>query len=224
MSEITILHRLADLLIRQSMTILPRAAPLLDVPYRAEIHHQPDGQKVHISLPCGRYNWLWLPYAYIVFVAVPVVIAAIYWGIGIELNRYRAPTGNLIWSPLPLITVLVLLVCVFVAIMKWCWPRISIIATTERVTIGSFAFKWDELEGLRLGYSSGGKPRERSQWGFTGLRMQYGAWGYDLPYMVNSYYSAAYVVWGNLMLQTIEHVPFEGRVNSIEEGFQKDLF
>lgn len=223
MSEITFLHRLIDLVVKETTPTVRRDAPLLDQPYRVKIHHEPDGQKIHISLPCGRYNWVWLPYAFTLFAAVPFLIAAWSYGWGITTDRYGFPNGTY-WSPIPLVLAIVLLVAAYIVVMRWCCPRVSIIATRERVTVGRYDFQWQELEGLRLGYSSGGKPRERTQFGWVGMRMQYGAWGYDLPYMLDGYNSAAYVIWANMMLQTIDHVPFAGRVNSIEEGFQKDLF
>ena len=86
-----------------------------------------------------------------------------------------------------------------------------------------YKFDWDNLGGLRLGYSAGGKEMAREQWGHTGLRMTYGAWGFDLPYMTPSYYAAAYVVWVNMLFDTIGKNP-DTMDNSPEEGFKKALF
>ena len=114
-------------------------------------------------------------------------------------------------------------IVVFMVLHHFLLPRIKVTADREGITVGRYKFDWEHSEGLRLGYSAGGKERENKQLGYVGLRMSYGAWGFDLPYMVNGYYSAAYVVWVNMMLETIGKHPDE-MTNDPQAGFMKDLF
>ena len=223
MSELTIFHRIFDMVVRPAKFPTKKDAPILERPYRAQIHHAPDGKKVHISLPCARYGWWFIPLLFAIFGAIPTLILAWALGWGTTLDRYGMPSG-MYWTATPMIIASVILVILIFILLRTAYPRISIIATADEVTIGKLKFNWEHLHGLRLGYMAGGKERELRQGPFHGLRMSYGPWGYDLPYMAREYYAAAYVVWVNMMLQTIDHVPFEGRVNSLEEGFKKDLF
>lgn len=88
-------------------------------------------------------------------------------------------------------------------VLREAYPRILIVAEKKGVIVGQYAYSWKHAEGLRAGYSVGGVERSKKQWRYVGLRMAYGQWGHDLPYMVNADYSAAYVVWLNNLLETV---------------------
>ncbi|WP_037952998.1 hypothetical protein, partial [Sulfitobacter donghicola] len=57
---------------------------------------------------------------------------------------------------------------------------------------------------------------------YKGLRMAYGQWSHDLPYMVSDYYSAAYVVWVNQLLETIQTNP--ETVNDTAAGIKQQMY
>lgn len=188
-------------------------APILDKPFGARVLHEPDGEMVKVSLPSTkRHIWI-IPSLYLIIVCPTALVLSVIYGFS-----YRG------WSAWPLFITFGVLALVLWGIWVLCFPRLVIEASREGVEVGEYKFKWEHLSGLRLGYSAGGKEMENRQGPYSGFRMSYGPWGYDLPYMVRGYYSAAYVVWVNMMLQTVDHVPFEGKVNSPEEGFKKDLF
>lgn len=52
--------------------------------------------------------------------------------------------------------------------------------------------------------------------------MAYGQWSHDLPYMVSDYYSAAYVVWVNQLLETIQTNP--ETVNDTAAGIKQQMY
>jgi|TARA_B100000519_G_C14258826_1_gene446488 hypothetical protein len=217
MADLTFFHRIMDRINRPAVFLKKTDAPIWDKPYRAQIHHAPDGEKVKVSLPCARYYWVFLPYAF-VLIGSPVILGAGF-SMGFGFTRNYTPY----WQPIPLLIALGIWAALFVLTLRIGYPRIVFEATRDGVTIGKYKFDWDNLGGLRLGYSAGGKEMAREQWGHTGLRMTYGAWGFDLPYMTPSYYAAAYVVWVNMLFDTIGKNP-ETMDNSPEEGFKKALF
>jgi len=218
--DLTLWHAIIDTIKPERNYLAKSNAPIWDKPYRAKILHAPDGEKISVSLPCALYGWFALPYLYLIVTLPPVAYfswMAGYWG---RVSRGQWESG---WNPTAFLLSVGAVIFVFIVLHYFLLPRIKVTADREGITVGRYKFDWEHSEGLRLGYSAGGKERENKQLGYVGLRMSYGAWGFDLPYMVNGYYSAAYVVWVNMMLETIGKHPDE-MTNDPQAGFMKDLF
>lgn len=218
MSELTFRHEIMDKLLKPAKFPMKIKAPVLVKPYRAHVHHEPDGEKVRVSLPCARYNWTWAPFVYLILVCPWGLWFS--WSMGFAVHQRRF--GG--WDMWPMLVGIAVLAGGFYLLVCYTYPRIAFEATKEGVIVGQFKFEWENLHGVRLGYDAGGKERQMKQGPYHGLRMKYGPWGFDLPYMVNGYYAAAYVVWLNMMLQTVHLTDPEERINSPEDGFKKDLF
>lgn len=124
-----------------------------------------------------------------------------------------------------LLGVAVLLAATY-AILRAIFPRITITATRDGISVGKYRYSWDNAEGLRAGYSVGGVEKSDEQgffwFKYKGLRMAYGQWSHDLPYMVSDYYSAAYVVWVNQLLETIQTNP--ETVNDTAAGIKQQMY
>ena len=90
------------------------------------------------------------------------------------------------------------------AVWWWAFPRIRITADQKEIRVHGRRYAWDKATGFRLGYSLGGVERKDSQGFYAGLRMAYGPWGDDLPFMVRDYYAPAYIMFLNQALQAVE--------------------
>ena len=84
------------------------------------------------------------------------------------------------------------------------FPRIRITADQKEIRVHGRQYGWDTAKGFRLGYSLGGVERTDSQGFYAGLRMAYGPWGDDLPFMVRDYYAPAYIMFLNQALQSVQ--------------------
>ena len=146
-------------------------------------------------------------------------------GIGFSIV---APTWerNGYFNPLPIIIMIGVLIVATYAILRAIFPRIAITATRDGISVGKYRYSWDNAEGLRAGYSVGGVEKSDEQgffwFKYKGLRMAYGQWSHDLPYMVSDYYSAAYVVWVNQLLETIQTNP--ETVNDAAAGIKQQMY
>ena len=107
-------------------------------------------------------------------------------------------------------------------ILRAVYPRIRIRADEKGITVHDRVYSWDKAQGFRLGYSLGGVEREDTQWRYSGLRMAYGNWGDDLPYMVRHYYAPAYIVFLNGLLENI--APRGPADDAAETGIKPVLF
>lgn len=196
-----------------------KEAPVYNIPYRAKVLEIPDGEKVKVSIPCARRNW-WIIFPLFLFLVCPPILAHGF--VSSFFINYR--TGAVNFVPIQLGIYAVVLAVLIYVLHIFCFPRVTIEGTRAGITIGGYRFDWQKTKGLRLGYSAGGKPVEEVQFRWHGLRMSYGAWGFDLPYMPPSYQAASYVVWINMMLETVGQEDPETAINNPEEGFLKELY
>jgi hypothetical protein len=164
-----------------------------------------EGQSVSIIIPTARRTW-WI-------VAVLGLLA--FWAIALPLlvpfsmaggfydrgsNAYVDPYFN------PLLFAFYLLPLLGVTWLVWwaAFPRIRITADQKEIRVHGRRYGWDRAKGFRLGYSLGGVERKDSQGFYAGLRMAYGPWGDDLPFMVRDYYAPAYIMFLNQALQSVQ--------------------
>ena len=183
----------------------------------------PDGDHFKVSIPTALQTWWVLPF----FVVPLLTIVAIIIGgvLGVNPGGY-SNTGRFIaphFSVVPLFISLIIAVVGSWIVWMQCFPRVTIEADRDGVTVGKYNFDWRAIQGFRIGYSAGGVERENTQLGFQGLVLGYGPYGFDLPYMVRKYYAAYYVVWLNDMLDTIGKDDNAG-AHDPKSGFKKAMF
>ncbi|WP_114964084.1 hypothetical protein [Tritonibacter mobilis] len=181
-----------------------------------------DGERFRVSIPTALRTWWIVP-----FLAIPAfVLIAISIGL---LMSFVAPGYTSrgytdgYFTPVPLLIGIVVALAGSWFIWMQCFPRVTIEATPEGVTVGKYCFDWRAIEGFRIGYTAGGIERENTQLGFQGLVLGYGPYGFDLPYMVRKYYAAYYVIWLNDMLDTIGKDANAG-AHDPKSGFKKAMF
>lgn len=111
-----------------------------------------------------------------------------------------------------------LLIGVSWSVWRWAFPRICITADHEAIRVHGRKYDWSSAKGFRLGYSLGGVEREDKQGPYAGLRMAYGPWGDDLPFMIRHYYAPAYIVFLNDALRVVEPratAAAESKINTV---------
>ena len=156
-------------------------------------------------------------------VAVPTLIvwSAIGWYTDSRGNFYEAS-----FSYTTFLFGIAILLGLSYVILRAIFPRIIITASRDGISVGKYRYSWDRAEGLRAGYSVGGAEKSHEEgflwFKYVGIRMAYGQWSHDLPYMVGDYYSAAYVVWVNQLLETIQTNP--ETVNDAAAGIKQQMY
>lgn len=161
------------------------------------------GDSFTIIMPTARRSWWFLAilglfalWAIALPLLVPLSISGGSWNGRNFVEPYFNPLLFVMW--------LALLLGATWAVWWWAFPRIRITADHEAIRIHGRRYDWDKAKGFRLGYSIGGVEREEKQGPYSGLRMAYGPWGDDLPFMVRNYYAPAYIIFMNQALQSVE--------------------
>lgn len=175
---------------------------LRNVPRFLNVSEFEEGQRFTITVPTARRTWWVVALVAVIglWVALtPVIFFASFSG-GYINRSYVEPYFN------PLLFGLYLLPLLAATWAAWWWafPRIRISADHEFIRIRGRQYDWDRARGFRLGYSLGGVERQDKQGPYSGLRMAYGPWGDDLPFLVRNYYAPAYVLFLNDALKAIE--------------------
>ena len=109
----------------------------------------------------------------------------------------------------------------------WGFPWVEVIATREYVRVGPYYFDRARYGGITIGYQitygstthSGGDSGFPMIW--KGLRLNYGPWGKDLPYLVNDFHSVEVALWLSAMIASVKKPP-EG--SSTEHGTRTQKF
>lgn len=211
-------NRLMKAIDRERSYALKKEAAVFAHPRGVRILTPPDGNQFKVSIPTAIINWWVLPIFLIpalFFIIIPI-------GFGMS---FVAPTFNRggYFNPVPLVVAVGVLILLSWISWRLCFPRIVIEANREGVTVGKYKFDWQAIGGFRIGYTAGGVERENTQGLFQGLVLQYGPYGFDLPYMVRKYYAAYYVLWLNDLLATVGANDRTG-ANDPQSGFKKSMF
>jgi hypothetical protein len=191
---------------------------LLDV-YEFVVEHWPFGQKVRVprETPKGTRivlqgkDWCYLD----------IKITVQYWGIILP----ALAVGILFYVPAPLTAYIafrygiwdfesvtkiswgIIIACLVVVYYCYTgtryWIRVEV--TPDRIKFGRRIYDRAFFNGMRIGYEDQNMLQMKNNFldfsmGVRALRLGYGRWGDDLPYLVNNYHSAEIVVWMNEMI------------------------
>lgn len=164
-----------------------------------------DEQSFSVTIPTARRTW-W---------AVCLVLIVGVWFFFTPMLFYMSWEGesytNTGYDPgglnAPLFFFL-LMVLVGISYILWriAFPRIRIAAKDGKMTVYNRQYDLAIAQGFRDGYSLGGVERSAKQGLYSGLRVHYGRWGDDLPFLVRSYYAPAYIVFLNRALTDVRPV------------------
>ena len=101
-------------------------------------------------------------------------------------------------------------------------PWVTIVITPDTITYGSTKYAREHHNGMRIGYTIEGVDELKNDFfdisfGLQAIRLTYGRWGEDLPYLVNKYHAAEIVIWMNELIAEVgapepkENDPAKGR-------------
>lgn len=208
-------------------TITPR-----EYPKGARVHQLPSQQSdtAVLSLPTHYRSWWIVP----AFLAIPLIMAAITWGgsagfvpdewVTDTWGRQQYRAGYFTYAPMIMAITITVGALIFVHFRFNRHTTITI--TPDMITIGRFHFDRKYAGSLRLGYEIDYQGDQssfiRGQFLFSGLRLSYGPWGEDLPYMVDRYHAAEYVNWVNLFVEQVGSPP--AAENNASEGRREQIF
>jgi hypothetical protein len=104
---------------------------------------------------------------------------------------------------------LILGIISYICIRK-AFPWITLIATPQYIKVGKLYFDRGHYGGMRIGYEiDTGMALLKNDFhdlgvGLQALRLSYGLWGEDLPFLVNRYHAAEIVIWMSYMISLTE--------------------
>lgn len=194
-------------------------------PYYVEVRSTPKGTVIKrnskdefiAEIKCALEFWFWV---------APVTIFIIF----ILLTPF---TISMIFSWNPTIKILGVILLlgsigalVFSIVRTRFW--VKVIVQKDAIKFGDKTYDRQHFGGMRIGYSIETDDNalkndffDKSM-GMSALRLCYGRWGEDLPYLVNKYHAAEIVIWLN------EHIDAVGapapRENAPSEGRRKQTF
>ncbi|MEE4212424.1 MAG: hypothetical protein V2I43_24535 [Parvularcula sp.] len=156
-------------------------------------------QEAILYLRCLRPIWWWLAPLIALCFSVPVGF------IGIMILLF----DDSIFGLVPL------LIAIAAAVFGFLYPRVSLPITVQpdAIKVGNQVFDRNYVFGFRVGYTieSDDKTLKNDfldqSMGFASLRLAYGRWGEDLPYLVNKYHSGEIVIWVNEVIDSVGAPP-----------------
>lgn len=89
---------------------------------------------------------------------------------------------------------------------------LEIRATPSQLRVGHMVFDRAYYRGMRLGYSDPNESIKAKAFGFgigegwgggIALRVAYGRWGENTPYLINGYYAVSYINWMNEQIAAV---------------------
>lgn len=101
--------------------------------------------------------------------------------------------------------------------------EVVIIAQPDKIKFGDKTYDRQHYGGMRMGYSVSTEDNALKNdffdqsMGMSALRLSYGRWGEDLPYLVNKYHAPEIVIWMNEHINAVgapaprDNAPSEGR-------------
>lgn len=147
-----------------------------------------------------RFWWM-LPYVLLGITAFGSLPLGLFIGTYMNPSGYAAGfnqffSASLFWTPVVLLGL---------TIFSWyaTTPWVTVVANRKHILVGPYYFSRDHYSGVRIGYeiqtTSGILKNgfDDLSLGLQGIRVGYGPWGEDLPYLVNKYHASEIVLWLN---------------------------
>lgn len=204
--------------------------PVRQTPKGTRIEAEAPGS-ITIRFKAVIRTWWILPWLLIpgtIFLSLPTGLF-----IGIYLNPFNGFYSQGAWQSWQsfwvLVTPLLFLAATIISYrLTHLW--VKLVATPNHIQVGPYYFDRTKYGGMRLGYEITGKSAESMlkndfhdiSIGMQALRLSYGLWGEDLPYLVNKYHANEIVLWLNIMIARTIAKP--AGATDIETGQRKQVF
>lgn len=188
-----------------------------------ELREYVEGQSFKAVIPVVRASWFTfgaIALFLVWFVLLPLIsFMATFSGAFDSRGGFRPPSFS---YPMFIIGVLVCLGLTWLIITQLIIRRIVIKADHSKIVVHDRVYYWNNAEGFRLGYSIGGIERSARVWNYQGIRMQYGPYGDDIPFMVHDFYAPVYVIFLNQLLSAVQPRTIADR--TAETGIKEVFF
>ncbi len=153
-----------------------------------------------------QFWWPWLPIALLLFTifgALPVGTA-----VGAFISDWQS-------NRIPGTIVVFVLGSIAATVLAFRRTRgeVTVIVHDDKIKFGDKVYDRRHFGGMRIGYtveSTDGSLKENfldQQMGYAALRLRYGRWGEDLPYLVNKYHAPEIVIWMNELIDGVGAPP-----------------
>lgn len=127
------------------------------------------------------------------------------------------------------IGIILLLVCLGGMVASYLMTRVwlTVLVRKDQMRVGAKVYDRKYVSGFSIGYSLKTDDKalmndfKDQTLGLSGLRLRYGRWGDDIPYLVNQYHAAEIVIWANEIIASVgapapkEHDPKAGRTKDM---------
>lgn len=182
-----------------------RYVPVRKSPKGTVLEHQTK-DSVTLSFKAAIRFWWMLPYALLVVTVLGSLPLGLF--IGTFLNPFELWQAQA-WQTffnISLFFTPVLLLAATIISLRLTQPWVRLVANREHIQVGSLVFQRKLYAGMRLGYeiktTNGILKNDFHDLsiGLQGIRLSYGLWGEDLPYLVNGYHANEIVLWLNMKI------------------------
>lgn len=153
-----------------------------------------------------QFWWPWLPIGLLLFTifGAPLVGA----GVGAIISDWQ-------YNRIPGAIVFFVLGSIAATVLAFLRTRgeVTVIAQEDKIQFGHKVYDRRYFGGMRIGYTvdtNDGSLKEHfldQQMGYAALRLTYGRWGEDLPYLVNKYHAPEIVIWMNELIASVGAPP-----------------
>lgn len=166
----------------------------------------------------------WTVLSYVMLFATFLIGVPLAWTLGVAMRSSPFAPFNV---GAALITMLIFIGGTVFSFFKT-HPWVKLVATPDYIQVGGKFYDRQHYGGIRLGYEinlkGGGALSNSFEDVFgnrVGLRLGYGLWGEDLPYMVDKYHSNEIVLWLNMIISATQQPPVGP---SMEHGARTQRF
>ena len=177
------------------------------------------------TVPAMRTGWWWKILLFIV-IGIPV-LGALSTGLGFYQEEERVfRNTTMVWKfsiGRAIFWGIVLFGGTIFALWKSIYKKLKISVTPTRLKVNEFLFDRQHNPRFGIGFTEKGGNAFNPAMAFTGLqtvRVQYGQWGENLPYLIPELWAVEYLTWANTFLDKVQ-VPKQA---TIKDGHRKQAF
>lgn len=160
-------------------------------------------ERVEVKFKATVRGWWLLPAGLLVFLVFGALPFGGVLGVTMRSSPFEPFNTGAFFTPVLLTVVLLVLSYL------WTFPWVRVVATRDYVQVGPYFFDRARYGGVRTGYEitySGQTHSGQSlSFVFKGLRLVYGPWGDELPYMVKDYDAVAVTLWLSVMIGSVQN-------------------
>jgi hypothetical protein len=191
--------------------------PVRQMPKGTRLIESNPGKSVTLEFKAAVRFWWKVPYLLIpVCLAAPFIGATVAGWMAAEAASNRSYEDNQRYGYIDVaeaafqggLWLTIAMIALAIAIFFFSRPWVRLHADHGTIQVGGMRFDRGQFGGMRIGYEieTGGAMLKNDfhdlDIGLQGLRLVYGPWGEDLPWLVNRYHAPAIVLWMNVQIDS----------------------